>query len=92
MFLVLPVLCSTQQRDRSVMLFWCCPLQVAQRILEIEALHPDSKEGQANAALAQWRDHRGADADVDALIVALRRCNLHAIISDVERVTQEFTA
>ncbi len=60
--------------------------------MEIEAAAPDSKEKQAAMVLAEWRNYKDKDADVDALIIALRKCNLYDIIPDVERVTQEFTA
>ena len=60
--------------------------------MEIEAQYPDSKEKQAAMALGEWRNYKGKDADVDALIFAMRKCKLHTIIPDVEKVTQEFTA
>ena len=60
--------------------------------MQIEAEYPYSKEKQAAMALGEWRSHKGKYADVDALIIAIRKCKMQDIIPDVEKVTQEFTA
>ena len=60
--------------------------------MEIEVEYPDSKEKQAALALGDWRNYKGKEADLDGLILALRKCHLQDIIPDVEKVTQEFTA
>ena len=67
-------------------------LQVSKKIMDIETAHPGNKERQATVALTEWRAYKGNKADVDALILALRKCKLESVIPDVERVTQEFTA
>ena len=68
------------------------PKRINERIAVIQKQHPDSATKQAAAALSEWRKNKGRGADVDSLIIALRRCGLNTIISEVEKVTQEFTA
>ena len=68
------------------------PTKVDGRIMAIEHQMPKSVREQALRALTEWRVKKGRDATVDALIIALRKCNLHPLISEVEKATQEFTA
>ncbi|KAK2187367.1 hypothetical protein NP493_168g03000 [Ridgeia piscesae] len=66
--------------------------RVEQRIRAIEARHPDDETSQARMALAEWRINQKQDADVDALVSALRKCHMHSLICEVESITQEFVA
>ena len=66
--------------------------RVAARIQAIESSYPDHVDKQAATALSEWRMNMGSKADVDCLILALRKCGMHDLIEEVEQVTQEFTA
>jgi hypothetical protein len=66
--------------------------KVQERIVIIEKRHPGNTEKQAAVALAEWRINKGPSADLDDLTIALRKCGLHSLIDQVDRVTQEFTA
>ena len=70
----------------------CTDALTQKRIQDIEMAYPDDSKKQANMALTEWRIKAGNSADIDHLIIALRKCRMHDVISEVEKVTQEFTA
>ena len=67
------------------------PAKCSERIAAIEKQYGTAEE-QARAALGEWRINAGRDATVDDIIIALRKCSLHALIGEVETVASEFTA
>ena len=62
------------------------------RVREIEKMYLGNSEKQALVMLMEWRLNKGATADVDALIVGLRKCGMKSMVAKVEKITQEFTA
>ncbi len=64
--------------------------KVKERVALIESRQPGDVEKQASMALVEWRINQGQAADVDDIIIGLRKCGLHSLIGEVERVTQEF--
>ena len=68
------------------------PSRCEDRIRKIEKEHLGNTERQAVQALLDWRLNMGGAAEVDALIIAMRKCGLQDKIEEMEMVTSEFTA
>ena len=68
------------------------PAFIEKRVREIEKMYLGNIEKQTMVMLVEWRMNSGAAADVDALILALRKCGMKDKIAAVEKITQEFTA
>lgn len=66
--------------------------KVNERIASIEKKNPGDYEKQANVALVEWRINHGFKKGTDDIIIALRKCNMHPLIEEVEKASQEFTA
>ena len=67
-------------------------LNLNDRVKEIENKYPDEPEKQALMTLGEWRINQSKNADIDDLIIALRKCKLTDVIVKLESVCQEFSA